>query len=84
MQTAVYVFDYETIPDIIFLIIINPSSAKLNNLNFHPLEVVCRYRDPQLQVGENYWYLFSLRPNIYKSWCLNTHLIPNTCNLINL
>ena len=23
-----------------------------NNLNFHPLEVVSRYRDPQLQVGE--------------------------------
>ena len=21
--------------------------------NFHPLEVVSRYRDPQLQVGEN-------------------------------
>ena len=30
------------------------SNAKLNNLNFHPLEVVSRYRDPQLQVGENY------------------------------
>ena len=26
----------------------------LDNLNFHPLEVVSRYRDPQLQVGENY------------------------------
>ena len=24
------------------------------NLDFHPLEVVSRYRDPQLQVGENY------------------------------
>ena len=32
--------------------------AKLNNLNFQPLEVVSRYRDPQLQVAENYWYLF--------------------------
>ena len=28
--------------------------AKSNNLNFHPLEVVSRYRDPQLQVTENY------------------------------
>ena len=28
--------------------------AKLNNLNFQPLEVVSRYRDPQLQVAENY------------------------------
>ena len=25
-------------------------------LNFHPLEVVYRYRDPQHQVGENCWY----------------------------
>ena len=37
----------------------NPQSAKLNHLNFHPLEVVSRYRDPQLQVGENYSYLFN-------------------------
>ena len=29
---------------------VNPQSAKLNNLNFHPLEVVSRDRDPQLQV----------------------------------
>ena len=27
------------------------------------------YRDPQLQVGENYSYLFNLRPKICKSWC---------------
>ena len=26
---------------------------------FHPLEVVTRYRDPQLQVGENYSYLLN-------------------------
>ena len=38
-----------------------------NNLNFHPLEVVPRYRDPQLQVGENYSYLVNFRPNICKS-----------------
>ena len=30
-------------------------------LNFHPLEVVSRYRDPQLQVGGNYSYLLNLR-----------------------
>ena len=29
-------------------------TAKLFNLNFHPLEVVSRWRDPQLQVSENY------------------------------
>ena len=27
--------------------------ATFLNLNFHPLEIVSRYRDPQLQVGEN-------------------------------
>ena len=32
----------------------NPLAAKLFNLNFHPLEVVSRWRDPQLQVSENY------------------------------
>ena len=32
---------------------INPLTAKLFNLNFHPLEVVSRWRDPQLQVSEN-------------------------------
>ena len=52
-----------------------------------------RYRDPQLprlclatathnfQVGENYSYLFNLRPNICKSWCLNAHFILNNCDL---
>ena len=33
---------------------INPLTAKLFNLNFHSLEVVSRWRDPQLQVSENY------------------------------
>ena len=27
------------------------------SLNFHPLEVVSRYRDPQLQEGENYSFV---------------------------
>ena len=41
----------ESIPsDISF----NPLAAKLFNLNFHPLEIVSRWRDPQLQVSENY------------------------------
>ena len=31
----------------------NPYPARLVYLNFHPLQVVSRYRDPQLQVGEN-------------------------------
>ena len=35
--------------------------------NFHLFEVVSRYRDPQLQAGENYSYVFNLRSNIWKS-----------------
>ena len=49
--------------------------ANLSYSNFHSLEVVSRYRDPQLQVRENYSHLFDLRPNICKSWCLNTHFV---------
>ena len=30
--------------------------STLGVFNLHPLEVVSRYRDPQLQVGENYNY----------------------------
>ena len=50
--------------------------------NFHPLEVVSHHRDPQLQVVENYAYLFDLRPNMYKSWYLNSHFIHNNSDLI--
>ena len=32
---------------------LNPLTAKFFNLNFYPLEVVSRGRDPQLQVSEN-------------------------------
>ena len=34
--------------------IFNPYAAKLIYLNFQPLEVVSRYRDPQPQVVEDY------------------------------
>ena len=43
---------------------VNPYPAKLIYLNFHPLEVVSRYRDPQLRVGEKYSYLFNSSTNI--------------------
>ena len=57
--------------------------AKSYILIFHPLEVVSRYRDPQLPVGENYWHFFIIfKPNICKSRSLNTHFIPN--NWLNL
>ena len=46
---------------------LDPLHAMLSYLYFHPLEVVSHYRDPQLQVGENYPYLFKFRPNICKS-----------------
>ena len=32
--------------------------------HYHPLEVVSRYRDPQLQVGKNVMYFYSLFQNI--------------------
>ena len=41
--------------------------AKLIYLNFQPLEVVFRYRYPQLQVAENYLHLLNLSTNICKS-----------------
>ena len=46
----------------ILFLISNPPSK--NNLNFHPLEDVSRYRDPQLQVGKNHSYLYILYQNI--------------------
>ena len=62
---------------------VNPYPAKLIYLNFQPLEVVHRYRNPQLQVAENYSYLFNLKTNIDKSWCLDTHFIPNKSDLVD-
>ena len=63
----------------------NPYSAKINNLNFQPLEVVSRYRDPQLQVAENYSHLFNFWSDIY---CSNTisriKLFIQMTNTINL
>ena len=46
-------------------------------------EVVSRYSDPQLQVVENYSYVFNMRPNICKSWCFNTYFIPKNIDLIS-
>ena len=45
-------------------------------LNFQPLELVSRYRDPQAQVIDNYSYYFNLiRDQTY--WWLNSHFFPN-------
>ena len=42
------------------------SFVKLNDLKFLALEVESRYRDPQLQMGDTYLFVY-LRPNICKS-----------------
>ena len=57
---------------------VNPLTAELFNWNFYPLEVVSRWRDPQLQVSEiieiwqNGGQLFSNRAD----WC---HIVALTC-----
>ena len=61
----------------------NPHPVKLIYSIFHPIKVVPRYRDLQLQVGENYSYLFNLRYIFCKFWCLNTLFLPNINDLIN-
>ena len=43
---------------------INPLTAKLFNSNFHPLEVVDRVSETQLQVGEKHSDLTEWRSNI--------------------
>ena len=55
----------------------NPLTAKLFNLNFHPLEVVSRWRDPQLQVSENYSDLTEWRSNVCKYCWFMSHFIFN-------
>ena len=52
----------------------NPYPAKVIYLNFQPHEVVSRYRDTQLQVAENYSYLFNLSTNI----CTNILMFRHT------
>ena len=55
----------------------NPLTAKLLNLNFHPLEIVSRWRDPQLQVSENYADLTKWRSTLFKYCWLMSHFIFN-------
>ena len=47
------------------------------NLNFHSLEVVARWRDPQLQVSENYSDLTKWRSSVFKYCWLMSHFIFN-------
>ena len=50
-----------------YMVTLNHYPTKLIHLNFQPLEVVSRYRDPQLRVAENLSYLFNLGTDICKS-----------------
>ena len=56
---------------------INPLPAKLFNLNFHPLQVVTRWRDPQLQVSENYSDLTKWKSTVFKYCWLMSPFIFN-------
>ena len=56
---------------------VNPLTTKLFNLYFHPLEVVSRWRDPQLQVSENYSDLTKWRSSVFKYCWLMSHFIFN-------
>ena len=56
---------------------INLLTAKLSNWNFHPLEVVSRSRDPQLQLSENYSELRKWRSTIFNSCYLLSRFIFN-------
>ena len=56
---------------------LHPLTAKSFNLNFHPLEVVSRWRDPQLQVSKHYSDLTKSRSTLFKSCWLMSHFIFN-------
>ena len=56
---------------------VNPLPANLFKSNFHSLEVVSRWRDPQLQVSGNYSDLTKWRSTIYKSCWLMSRFIFN-------
>ena len=60
-----------------FEMVVYPLTAKLINLNFHPLEVVSRWRDPQLWVSENYSDLTNWRSTVFKYCWLLSHFIFN-------
>ena len=55
---------------------LNSERAKVFNLNFHPLEVVFRYRDPQLQVGE-----ITILCILRQTFSNRVAFIPNNCNI---
>ena len=57
------------------MLIFNPLTAKLFNFNFLSLEVVSRWRDPQLQESENYSDFTEWTSTIFKSFWLMPRFI---------
>ena len=55
--------------------VLNLLTTKLFNLNFHPLEVVSGWRDPQLQVSGNYSDLTKWTTTLFKFCRLMSHFI---------
>ena len=45
----------------------NRYPVKLISVNFHPLEVVSRYRDPQLQMGETKHFQMPMFKHTFRS-----------------
>ena len=65
---------------------LHPHPAELIKfyLNFHPLKVVSRYPDPQLQVGGNYSYSFHLRlHNHFQILMIKPQFVPDISDLAN-
>ena len=58
-------------------IALNFLTAKVFSWNFQPLDVVSRWRDPQLQVAENDSDLTKWRSMILIYCCLMSHFILN-------
>ena len=54
---------------------LNPLTAKIFDLNFHPLEIASRWRDPQLQVSKNYSNLTKWRSTVFKYCWLMSYSI---------
>ena len=57
----------------------NSQIIQFFNLNFHPLEVVSRWRDPQHQVSENYSHLTILEVNYFQIFLIDFDVLFSTC-----
>ena len=62
----------------IFSLTINPLTAKLFNFNFHPLEVVSRWRDPQLQVSKKIIQIWQNGGELFSNLAGWYHILSST------